>query len=76
MSAVQEIGTQSATVNRREGCQLLGISLATWDRLHAEGKLPGAIRLGRCLRWPRDLLLAWISDGCPEPTVWERRRGR
>lgn len=44
---------------------VLGVSERHLRKLHASGKLPAPIRLGRCLRWSRQLIDEWISRGCP-----------
>lgn len=34
-------------------------------RMHDDGRLPAALRIGRLVRWPRPLIDRWIADGCP-----------
>ena len=66
-----------------EAAALLGICRATLHRLRAAGKLPRPVKLGRCLRWDRRELEAWIAAGAPALDHWdamktaaERRRLR
>lgn len=49
---------------------LAGVSRAHWHRLRAAGKLPPAVKLGRCLRWRREEVVAWIQGGCPDGRTW------
>lgn len=49
---------------------LAGVSRAHWHRLRAADKLPPAVKLGRCLRWRRDEVVAWIQAGCPDGRTW------
>jgi len=46
--------------------RMTGFSVATLRRLNAEGRGPRPLKLGTCrqsrLRYPRDEVVAWISD--------------
>jgi len=53
-----------------EAAGLAGVSRATWHRLRAAGKLPPPVKLGRCVRWSRTELVAWIGAGCPPAVQW------
>jgi excisionase family DNA binding protein len=44
---------------------LLGVSHRHIRRLVESGKCPAPCRLGRCLRWARPTIEAWIAEGCP-----------
>lgn len=44
---------------------LLGVSTRHVRRLVDAGKAPQPVRLGGCVRWPRNVVEAWLSDGCP-----------
>jgi excisionase family DNA binding protein len=37
-------------------------------RLEENGKMPRALRLGSCVRWPRKTIERWIEEGC-QPTL-------
>ena len=58
MSTLPQSLDEHRVLNARQGAELLGVSLATFRRLHAAGKLPPAIQLSeRRLGWRvRDLL--------------------
>lgn len=43
----------------------LTLSAKTIRRMADAGKVPGAIRLGRLLRFDLDLIDRWIDQGCP-----------
>lgn len=65
-----------ALLNKEQVGRLLGgVSVATVERLHANGRLgPRPVRLGKLVRWRRDELEAWIKAGLPCREVWEKRR--
>jgi excisionase family DNA binding protein len=52
----------------------LGISTRTVRRLDLEGKLPGPVRIGRAVRWPRQTIVEWIAAGAPPRREWEAMR--
>ncbi len=54
-----------------DAARLLGISRATFYRLHSSGHLPLPVRLGRSVRWRSGELKAWVEAGCPERSRWE-----
>ena len=58
-------------VSDREAAHLAGVSRATWWRLHAAAKTPATVKLGRCRRWNRAEIVAWIEAGCPPRQLWE-----
>jgi predicted DNA-binding transcriptional regulator AlpA len=43
---------------------LLEVSTRTLWRLRSAGRLPEPVRLGGAVRWRRDDILKWITDGC------------
>jgi len=45
--------------------RLLTCAPRTVYRLADAGKLPRPMRLGALVRWRREEVLAWITDGCP-----------
>jgi excisionase family DNA binding protein len=53
--------------------ELLGVSSRHVRRLVDAGKCPPPCRLGRACRWPRQVVEAWIADGCPSNC--RRRQG-
>lgn len=48
----------------------LNISRSMLHKLRSQGKVPQAVRLGRCLRWSAETIEAWIKAGCPHPDAW------
>jgi len=42
--------------------------------LHASGRLPRPVRLGRAVRWSADELRDWLAAGAPSREVWEQIR--
>lgn len=44
---------------------MLGCSARHIYRLSDAGKMPAPVRLGSLVRWNRDALESWISEGCP-----------
>jgi predicted DNA-binding transcriptional regulator AlpA len=62
-------------IDGRHFAGLLGVSLATFYRMKAAGKLPRQIELSRgCHRWRLADIRAWIDGGCPPIKEWEVRR--
>lgn len=61
---------ETRLIDAAELARLLSVSKPTIWRLREAGKLPPAIALTtQCIRWRRDVVLQWISDGCPAPTA-------
>ena len=46
--------------------RMLNCSARTIYRLTDAGRMPGPVKLGALVRWPREQVEAWIADGCPE----------
>jgi predicted DNA-binding transcriptional regulator AlpA len=61
-------------VPARAAAALYGVSLATWHRWHAGGRVPAPVRIGATVRWRREELAAHIAAGCPARREWEARR--
>ena len=56
---------------------MLGVSRNSVWKLQAAGRLgPRPVRLGRCTRWRRLEVLAWIDADCPSRDQWEIIAGR
>ena len=65
-------------LDSREVARLLGISRTKTFQMMARAELP-AVRIGRCVRVPREALHQWVvSQGPPEPAMesisWLRRQ--
>ena len=52
--------------------QMLSISERHVRKLHAEGKIPRPISLGRCVRWNVSELEQWHAAGAPSRDQWEQ----
>lgn len=59
-----------------EAAASIGISRSLFYELHAEGKVPAPIRLGKRVLWRKDELRAWVDSGCPNRGDWECRSTR
>jgi predicted DNA-binding transcriptional regulator AlpA len=57
-------------VPARVACRLAGVSLATWWRLLARGKVPPPVRLGGRVLWRVEELEEWVRHGCPDARTW------
>jgi excisionase family DNA binding protein len=62
-------------VDAAEASRLLGISRGHFYRLLSAGRIPAPVRLGRCVRWHRDTLIAFCAAGCPPPERWAAMKG-
>lgn len=61
-------------VDARAAGHLCGVSRSLWLRLHASGKVPLPLRLGRRCLWNRAELIAWTSARCPCRLAWEEMK--
>lgn len=56
-----------------DAARLLGVSRATFFKLHSAGKVPLPVYLSaRCPRWLRAELLAWLEAGAPDRQTWQK----
>ena len=63
-------------VDARAAARLCGgISVRTWWSLHASGRCPLPVRLGRRTLWRGAELAAWIEAGCPARDRWQTMKG-
>lgn len=62
--------SETMVVDARDAAKLCGIGRSTWLRLHAAGKTPAPVRLGRSVRWRTAELRAWLIAGCPSRVRW------
>ena len=63
-------GIDAAMLTVDQVARMLCCSPRTVRRLTDAGRMPRPVRLGSLLRWPRENIENWISQGCP------RREGR
>jgi excisionase family DNA binding protein len=54
--------------------ELLEVDRKTVYALAARGKIPGALRLGRLLRFARPAVVAWLAEGDGTPRTPRRTR--
>jgi len=59
-----------------EVAAMLGIGRSHLYGLHASGRLPLPVKLGRRSLWRRDELAAWVQAGCPSRSKWVALYGR
>jgi len=62
---------QRRLIPDRAAAAKVGKSRSGWLKDHRAGRTPGAIRLGRSVRWDEAELDHWISQGCPSRERWE-----
>jgi predicted DNA-binding transcriptional regulator AlpA len=69
-------GPAPALITAAALARLLGVSLATLERMKARAELPDPIVLSaKCHRGREGEVRAWIDGGCPPRKEWETRRG-
>lgn len=68
--AVPRIALPAADV-----AKLLDVSERHVWSLHASGRLPRPVRLGRSVRWSADELRDWLAAGAPSRDAWEQAKG-
>lgn len=79
VSELEAVETKSWVAARNESlslraadlARLLGISCRHVAALEASGRLPKAVRLGRCKIWIRKEIEAWLAAGAPGRSRWE-----
>lgn len=64
-------GRAPLLVDARAAAALRGVSRSMWWSLHAAGRVPIPVRLGRRTLWRAAELAAWIEAGCPPRDRWE-----
>ncbi len=56
----------------RQAAALCSVSVSTWWRWDACGRIPRPLRLSPgCVRWQRETLTFWIQNGCPPRKEFE-----
>lgn len=53
------------TLRADEVAALLDVDRKTVYECAERGKIPGLIRIGRCVRFSRVVVLAWVRQGAP-----------
>jgi excisionase family DNA binding protein len=63
--------SECLAISSEEAAKLLDISKRHFASLHAQGRIPKPISLGRSVRWSVDELREWLAAGAPERSRWE-----
>jgi len=75
VNAVQAIEEPASVIKPLAGMDevaaILGVCRRTVIRLNLAGKLPKAIKVGRCVKWNCRELGAWVDHGCPPRGRWQ-----
>jgi len=50
---------------------MLSCSARTVYRLTDSGRMPRPVKLGALIRWPREAVTSWITQGCPRAEEFE-----
>jgi len=58
-------GDKPAMLTVHQIARMLNCSTRTVYRLTDSGKMPQPVWLGRLVRWTRQVIELWISEGCP-----------
>ncbi len=67
----------SVLIDARELARMLAVSVPSIWRWKSDGRLPEAISLSsQTIRWRRDIVLEWISLGCPAGSADTTREGQ
>lgn len=54
----------SVLLTKEQVAGMLQMSTRTVYRKAMDGEIPAPIKIGRCIRWRRDIMLAWIENNC------------
>jgi len=57
-----------------QAAQLLNVSERHFYKMHASGRVPLPVRLGRAVRWRASELRDWLEAGAPNRAKWQARR--
>jgi excisionase family DNA binding protein len=67
-----DLAALPALLDARALAKLLGCSPRHVCRLSDAGRMPSPVKLGALVRWSRQAIEDWISDGC-KPVLTEGR---
>ncbi len=56
---------QQLLISSREAAKLLKVSDRMLFGMQKSGAIPGAVKLGRLVRWNLQTLKSWLEAGCP-----------
>lgn len=68
------MSVEPLAVDAAELAIMLRVSLRTIRTHDTLGKLPRAVRFGRCKRWDVGEIKSWIAVGAPDRSAWEARK--
>ena len=57
-------GATQTLIDVRAVASWLDCSVRHVYRLHDAGRMPSALKVGSLVRWSRQVIAAWIADGC------------
>ena len=75
--AIAAMGAVPEGLDREAASAFIGVSLAKLDDLNARGLMPSPAQIGdggRCPRWSRCELKAWLQAGAPSRVRWASLR--
>jgi len=61
--ATPSVVVSRATFTADEVAALLGVDRKTVYQAAEQGQIPGTLRIGRCVRFARATVLAWLGQG-------------
>jgi excisionase family DNA binding protein len=59
------VGSPAKLLDVQGVAQLLHCSTRHVYRLSDAGRMPTPVRLGALVRWPANVIEAWVKSGCP-----------
>jgi predicted DNA-binding transcriptional regulator AlpA len=76
LPAAASAAKEALLIAARQASAMCAVSLATWWRWDAAGRMPAGVKIGGTKRWRADELRSWISSGCPDRAHWNVMQGR
>lgn len=65
MTSPSDAGDEAILLPAKQVAKLLQISPRTLWRLLSMGGIVSPVKIGHNVRWRKDELMHWISEGCP-----------
>ncbi|HRK30348.1 MAG TPA: hypothetical protein PLD59_04655 [Tepidisphaeraceae bacterium] len=67
---------QAEGLDAASAARLIGVSRSKFLAMDSAGHVPSRVELGdgRCPRWSRGELVAWLRAGAPTRVTWQQRR--
>lgn len=56
---------QGLLIDSKEAAKLLKVSPRTLWAMRTTGRMPAPVRIGRAIRWSREVLKQWVEAGAP-----------